>query len=42
MDVGDLRVWWRSLRRLTVEMDVTVEIDDTSMDRKVEIDRKQS
>ena len=40
MDVGDLRDWWRSVRRLTVEMDEEVEIDNARMDRKVEIDRE--
>ena len=40
MDVGDLHDWWRSIRRLTVEMDEKVEIDDARMDRKVEIDRE--
>ena len=40
MDVGGLHVWWRSIRRLTVEMDKKVVIDDARMDRKVEIDRE--
>ena len=41
MVVGDLHVWWKRIRRLTVEMDEKVEIDDVRMDGKVEINGEE-
>ena len=40
--VGGLRVWWKNLRRQTVEMDDTVEMEDTRMDKRVEIGHKKN
>ena len=38
MAVGDLHVWWREIRRLTVEMNRKVEMNEVKIDEKVEID----
>ena len=36
--VEDLHVWWRNIRRLTVEINEKVEMDGIETDWKVEID----
>ena len=39
--VEDQLAWLKEIRRLTVEMDEKVEIDDVRMDRKVEINGRE-
>ena len=41
MLVGDQHVWWRSKRRLMVEIDRKVEMDGLRIDEKVEIDGRE-